>query len=733
MSNPSEDSNHRILVVDDNPSIHEDFRKILCPAKSRVGASLANLSAELFDDAPEQKSPTAFHMDSAFQGQEALAKIQAAERAGCPYSLAFMDVRMPPGWDGVQTISQIWKEYPHIQVVICTAYSDYSWAQILDKLGETDNLVILKKPFDNVEVLQLAHTLTRKWALNRQATARLADLDDMVRRRTQELTKANEHLQSEIQRRSMMESALRESEERFHKAFETVPVACVIRPLDTGRYLDVNECFAALSGYSKEEILGKTPEELRLLVAPERYAQLIESLRDGSRVRDVEVDIRKKNGQVRHVVESIELLRLGDRTCLLAVLQDVTERRVLEDQLRQAQKMEAVGQLAAGVAHDFNNLLTVIQGYASLQLAKSALESDIAKAFTQVKLASERASALTRQLLAFSRKQVVQRKTFGLCGTLSGMKSMLSRILGETIRLECRCDATSSWVNGDESSLEQVILNLAVNARDAMAQGGDLSLAVDCIAVTPDQAGSQPDKYAGDFVRLTVSDKGSGMDTQTLSRIFEPFFTTKPIGRGTGLGLSTVYGIVKQHCGWVEVETKLGQGSTFRVFLPAVEPPAQSSPQADTPKPQAAQLHPNEAILVVEDEERVREYISSALTGHGYQVVSAGSANEALSHWKTLTCKVRLLITDVVMPGGMSGALLAERLLGLQPDLQVIYTSGYSPDHAAHGDVLTEGLNFLAKPFNQDQLLETVHQALVGTNISAELLPPLNRTGLGPQ
>src|SRR5690348_7801624 len=255
MTNLAEPSSNRILVVDDNPSIHDDFRKILCPAKSRVGASLANLSAELFDEAPGQRAATLFDMESAFQGQEALVKIQTAEQEGRPYSLAFMDVRMPPGWDGVQTISQIWKEYPHIQVVICTAYSDYSWAQILDELGETDNLVILKKPFDNVEVLQLAHTLTRKWALTRQASARLADLDDMVRRRTHELTEANEHLQSEIQRRSIMESALRESEERFHKAFETVPVACVIRPLETGRYLDVNECFVRLCGYSRQEIL----------------------------------------------------------------------------------------------------------------------------------------------------------------------------------------------------------------------------------------------------------------------------------------------------------------------------------------------------------------------------------------------------------------------------------------------------------------------------------------------
>ena len=540
MTNPSEPSSNRILVVDDNPSIHDDFRKILCPAKSRVGASLANLSAELFDEAPDQKAATLFNMDSAFQGQEALVKIQAAEQEGRPYSLAFMDVRMPPGWDGVRTISQIWKEYPHIQVVICTAYSDYSWAQILDELGETDNLVILKKPFDNVEVLQLAHTLTRKWSLNRQANARLADLDEMVRRRTQELTEANECLQNEIQRRSMMESALRESEERFHKAFETVPVACVIRPLDTGRYLDVNECFARLAGYSKEEILGKTPEELRLLVAPERYEQLIQSLRGGHRVRDIEVEIRKKSGQIRQVVESIELLKLGERTCLLAVLQDVTNHRVMEGQLRQAQKMEAVGQLAAGVAHDFNNLLTVIQGYASLQLAKSTLESDIAKAFTQVKLASERASALTRQLLAFSRKQVVQRKPCELQATLLGLKSMLSRILGETIRLECLFDPTPLWVNGDESGLEQVILNLSVNARDAMPQGGELSLALGRTTISAAQAAGQPDKRPGDFGPLTVSDKGCGMDSQTLSRIFEPFFTTKPIGRGTGLGLSTV-------------------------------------------------------------------------------------------------------------------------------------------------------------------------------------------------
>lgn len=720
MSNPAELSNHRILVVDDNPSIHEDFRKILCPTRGRAGESLASLSADLFDeDVPQQgRSSAVFGVDSAFQGQEALAMIQTAEKQEQPYSLAFMDVRMPPGWDGIETISRIWKEYPHIQVVICTAYSDYSWAEILHELGESDNLVILKKPFDNVEVLQLAHTLTKKWALNRQASARLADLDEIVRRRTRELTEANENLQAEIQRRSIMESALRESEERFHKAFETVPVACVIRPLDTGCYLDANECFVRLCGYSKEEILGKTPEELGLLVDPERYAQLMQLVRNGQRVRDSEMLLRQKCGKVRQVLESMEPLKLGERSCLLAVLQDITDQRLLEGQLRQAHKMEAVGQLAAGVAHDFNNLLTVIQGYAGMQLAKIALDSDVAKAFTQVKLASERASSLTRQLLAFSRKQVVQKKPFDARATLLGMKSMLSRVLGETIQLECDGGTAELWIRGDESSLEQVIMNLAVNSRDAMPEGGKLSLSTRRTAVSAAEAAGHPQKQAGEFVLLAVSDSGCGMDSQTLSRIFEPFFTTKPIGRGTGLGLSTVYGIVKQHGGWVEVDSQVDKGTHFRVLLPAAEPPQAPGSSQERPQHIPARLGPDEAILVVEDEDSVREYIASALIDHGYRVLHANSAAEALANWKSFDCKVRLLVTDMVMPNGVSGSVLAERLRCLQPELKIVYTSGYARETWHNGDPLTEGINFLAKPFTREHLLETVHHALIAAALA---------------
>jgi two-component system cell cycle sensor histidine kinase/response regulator CckA len=721
MNNQAQPSNHRILIVDDNPSIHEDFRKILCPIRGQAGSSLASLAAELFEDDSQDKPPLVpFQMDSAFQGQEALAKIQEAEQSGNPYSLAFMDVRMPPGWDGVETISRIWKQYPHIQVVICTAYSDYSWAEILKQLGETDNLVILKKPFDNVEVLQISHTLTKKWALSRQVNARLADLDEMVQRRTLELTEANEQLHREIRRRSLMESALRESEERFQKAFEAVPVACVIRPLDTGRYLDVNQCFARLTGYSKEEILDKTPDELNLLVEPETYAALVHSLRSGKRVRDAEVEIRRKDGEHRQTLESIELLRLGEQTCLLAVIEDVTQRKLLEGQLRQAQKMEAVGQLAAGVAHDFNNLLTVIQGYASLQLAKSTLDADVAKAFTHVKLASERASALTRQLLAFSRKQVVQCRPLDLSTTVQKMKSMLGRILGETIQLECPGDSIAFWISADEANLEQVIMNLAVNARDAMPKGGKLSLDISRLQVSAAQANGHPDKSAGQFVVLSVTDTGCGMDPATLSRIFEPFFTTKPIGRGTGLGLSTVYGIIKQHAGWLEVDSRVGRGTTFRVFLPASAAATTPEAQQSDPKPIKAQLAAGETILVVEDEAQVREYMVSALVSHGYAVVQAASGAEALTKWPDHGCNIRLLVTDMIMPGGVSGPMLAQRLMRNSPELRVIYTSGYAPDPGAGGNhhTLVENLNFMPKPFTQERLVQTVRNALNAGRIS---------------
>jgi PAS domain S-box-containing protein len=728
MKNQPEPLIHRILVVDDNPSIHADFRKILCPTRSQSSAAVASLAEELFGAPPEDRPAGRFELDSAFQGQQALAMVHAAEQAGRPYSLAFMDVRMPPGWDGIETITQIWKEHPQIQVVICTAYSDYSWDEMVKKLGETESMVILKKPFDNVEVLQLAHTLTKKWAVTRQAGARMADLDRMVQQRTEELLKANQELQKEIQRRSLIESALRESEERFHRAFETVAVPLAIRPLDTGRYLDVNQSFVELCGYNKAEILGKTPEELNLLGDSAAYQEDIQTLRNGKKVRNVELAIRRPSGEIRQTLISISLLRLGDQSCLLAALQDVTEQKQLESQLRQSQKMEAIGLLAAGIAHDFNNLLTIIQGYASLQLARATLDEDIAEAFTEVKQASERAAALTRQLLAFSRQQKVQRRPLDLGTAINQIQSMLSRSLGETVRLQCQLTPNLPSICMDATDLDQVIMNLAVNARDAMPEGGKLSISASLATVAAAEAAGHPEKHQGDFVVLTVADTGLGMNPQTLSHIFEPFFTTKPIGRGTGLGLSSVYGIIKQHGGWVEVESQPGVGSTFRVFLPATKEAPQPLPApSQTAHPEPGSNQPRDVIFVVEDESEVREFVTMVLSSQGYRVIQAVTGLEAIRKWKDLDHRVQLLFTDIVMPDGVSGTMLAQQLLQLDLDLKVVYTSGYSPQAECNGQVLREGVNFLPKPFTRDDLLTIVQNALGSRNSAA--VPVL--TGVG--
>ncbi|HVV73045.1 MAG TPA: response regulator, partial [Verrucomicrobiae bacterium] len=712
--NPNPEQSHsRILVVDDNPSIHEDFRKILCCKTSESSSSIGTLVEEVFGDRFEPRAEAIFEMESAFQGQEALSKVQAAESEGRPFSLAFVDVRMPPGWDGVETVKHIWKEFPHIQVVMCTAYSDYSWEQILRSLGRTDSLVILKKPFDNVEVLQLAHTLTEKWVLTQKAAARMADLDRLVLQRTQELVDANQKLHDEVERRGAVEAALRESEERFRLAFDTVAVPVALCELESGRCLDVNQSFLALTGYEKGEILQHALGSLSVMVDPARFGNLIEDLSRGRRVHNEEVTIRTRGGSVRQTLACVELLKLGARTCWLGAFQDVTEQRKLESQLRQAQKMEAVGQLAAGVAHDFNNLLTIIHGYASLQLAKTTLETDVAKAFTQVKAASERAAALTRQLLSFSRQQIMQRKPLEIGAAINRTQAMLSRTLGETIQLECSSSPNLPWIQADETSLDQVIMNLAVNARDAMPNGGKVTISAERAIFTREQVSSDSGRRAGDFVVLSVIDNGCGMDAQTLCRIFEPFFTTKPIGRGTGLGLSTVYGILKQHEGWVEVDSALGRGTTFRAYFPSITVTPRRDRSASGPKAPKLADSPaqGDSILVVEDEPEVLEFVTMALEEEGYRVVHAASGREALSKWSSISGKIQLLLTDVVMPGGLNGNKLADELIKLKPGLRVIYTSGYTQESLL-GEKTDPSFSVLPKPFTHEALVAAVRAAL---------------------
>jgi two-component system, cell cycle sensor histidine kinase and response regulator CckA len=701
----SQPHNHRVLIIDDNPSIHEDFRKILGPADAKLAEQLDATEASLFGDQAGASSAQNFRIDSAFQGQEGLEKVRAACAEGAPYAVAFVDVRMPPGWDGIETISRIWKEFPDLQIVICTAYSDYSWDEIAKSVGNTDKMLVLKKPFDNVEVLQMAHALSKKWQLTQMGRKQMEELDALVNQRTAELRAANARLTGEVAERAAAEEALRRSEERFSKAFHSSPVPMAIQRPEGKACLDANISFLELVGASREAVLAgsttfwadeSTPTVLRQELAA-RHA-----------VRNLAATIRTTYEETREVLVAAENLELGNAPYHLLILQDITDRVRLENELRQAQKMEAVGRLAAGVAHDFNNILTVILGNTSTQLRNPRLDKKLTCSLTQVQRAAERATALTRQLLAYSRKQIIQRRPLALNEVVEQTVAMLRRLIGEHIALDMQLAPDLPPIFADPSNVEQVIMNLALNARDAMPDGGKLTLATTRVEIDKASRARNPESQLGRYICLAVRDTGYGMDAATVGRIFEPFFTTKDPGHGTGMGLATVYGVLKQHGGWIEVDTAPGRGTTIRTFFPlskegfvAASAKSESLPTESTPINDTT-------ILVVEDEEMLREFVSEALGTLGYHVLSAANGRDALNVWAEHRDEIDLLLTDVVMPESISGRQLAHTLIQDKPNLKVIFTSGYSSELFGSEFEREKEHLFLAKPYLPDRLAQTV-------------------------
>jgi signal transduction histidine kinase/CheY-like chemotaxis protein len=382
----------------------------------------------------------------------------------------------------------------------------------------------------------------------------------------------------------------------------------------------------------------------------------------------------------------------------------------LEEQLRQSQKMESVGQLAAGVAHDFNNMLTIIQGHSSALLAKPSLPSELLEPVQAVFFAAERAAGLTRQLLMFSRKNIMQPQPLDLRETVGNTSKLLGRLLGETVALEFHSPAELPSVQGDPGMIEQVVMNLAVNARDAMPHGGTLTVEIEPMAIDAAYAERRPDARPGNFLRLRVTDTGTGMNAATLGRIFEPFFTTKEVGKGTGLGLATVYGIVKQHEGWIEVNSELGKGTTFDVFFPTSEQMA--VPGAKESAANAPVTGGDETILIVEDEEILREMARDILKDCGYHLLEASTGREALELWRERASDIDLLLTDMVMPEGISGVDLAERLLADRPDLKIIFTSGYTSSEINAEMLARSQARFLQKPYSHTTLARTVRDCL---------------------
>jgi nitrogen-specific signal transduction histidine kinase/ActR/RegA family two-component response regulator len=390
--------------------------------------------------------------------------------------------------------------------------------------------------------------------------------------------------------------------------------------------------------------------------------------------------------------------------------QDISDRLQLEHQLRQVQKMEAVGQLAAGIAHDFNNLLTIIQGHASLHRNAPGISREVANSLGQISTAAECAAELTRKLLTFSRRNMVRPKVIKLNDTIKKLGGMLHRLLGERVDLVTQFTPKLDSIFADPTSIEQVLMNLTLNGRDAMPDGGTITVGTSNVTFGEDATSHNPDARPGDYVCLSVTDTGTGMDDATRHRIFEPFFTTKELNKGTGMGLATVYGIVKQHGGWIEVDTELGKGSTFRVLIPVTTRTATSQTEAH---PESVAADGDHTILVVEDDAVVRSLVVEVLTSYNYKVIEAENGDAAIERWPQFKEEVDLLLTDMVMPGEANGLAVARHCKSSKPDLKVIYTSGYSSELFGSDVQLEDGVNYLPKPYFCGKLTAIIRKALV--------------------
>ncbi len=517
------------------------------------------------------------------------------------------------------------------------------------------------------------------------------------------------HVRDVIERRAA-EMALRSSETLFRSVWENSVDGMRLTD-ENGMIVAVNTAFCKLVGMTQEQLEGKS---FNIVYEPGMDWEAMkrchrESFLAGRVKEKIEKQCKLHDG--REVVFEItdSFVESGGKPrLLLSLFRDVSLHKRLEEQLRQSQKMEAIGQLAGGVAHDFNNILTIILGHATL-LTMSPLDAKAQMSAAQIKQASERAAGLTRQLLAFGRKQIVNQRPMDLNRVVGGMTEMLGRLLGEDIALQLNFSGEPSVVEADPTMLEQVLLNLAVNSRDAMPRGGRLAIRIAHCEIDTAYIRKYVEATQGRYVCLSHTDTGSGIPPENLARIFEPFFTTKELGKGTGLGLATVYGIVKQHKGWIEVESEINQGTTFKIYLPATE--------AEVPTPEATEtqmrsLGGTETVLVVEDERDLREIITRTLNRHGYRVFQAVDGHNALQIWNEYKDQIDLVFTDVIMPGGLNGRELAERLWIERPLLKVIFSTGYGADALGKDFKLDPELNFLPKPYLPHALARLVRRCL---------------------
>lgn len=713
--------NRRILVIDDNRAIHTDFRKILGPSSTAADALLADEEILFGNSTPQAVS---CEIDAASQGAEGLAMVQQAMAEGRPYSMAFVDVRMPPGWDGIETTRRIWDVCPDLQIVICTAFSDCSWSDMQEQIKPRDRLLILKKPFDTVEVLQLADALTEKWRLQHESRGQLHDLEERVRLRTQELessrlaamnmmeeavrNRENERQACEILRLEMAERG--KLEERFREQaalLDKTRDAIVVRNLEH-RITYWNKGAEHIYGWTAEEVIGhKASELLYREVAPfERACAAV--VRNGEWKGELhEVN---KSGAPLLIDGRCTLLRdtAGQPHGILAINTDITEKKKLEQQFLRAQRMDSIGTLAGGIAHDLNNALTPI--LMSIELLKLQERDQRRMSVLQnIESSAKRGAGMVRQLLSFASGVEGKQLAVQVGHLLKEIEKFANETFLKTIQVRSEIPADLWTVKGDPTQLHQVLLNLCVNARDAMPGGGALKLSACNLMIDEHYVGLNGEGEPGPYIVIQVEDTGTGMPPDVIERIFEPFFTTKELGKGTGLGLSTSLGIIKNHGGFVRVYSEVGKGTQFRVHLPS-----QAVHEDDTAAPVHLELPRGngELVLVVDDESDVRQITRQTLEAFGYRVLLAADGAEATALYAARKQDISAVLTDMMMPI-MDGPAAIQVLIRINPDVRIIAASGLNANGMEAKAVNAGVKHFIPKPYTAETLLKTLCGMLV--------------------
>jgi PAS domain S-box-containing protein len=701
--------NNRVLIVDDNRAIHSDFRKILC-ANESGGKELEGIEAALFESPAIDHSPT-YEIDSAYQGEEALAMVEKACAEGRPYAMAFMDVRMPPGWDGVETTAKIWKVHADMQIVLCTAYSDYSWDEMFSKLAHSDRLLILKKPFDGVEVMQIAAALTEKYRLLLESRNRVSLLESKVEQRTKVLQKTNEHLQAQIWERQRATEALRESEERYQLLFRENPLPMWVVDIKTLRFLAANAAAVRDYGYSEQEILGMS---VKNFYCPEDIPDLTQRFSEPEvrkAINGLIVKHRKKDGSIISAEISSRFIIFDGKEARLVLANDITERKKLEAQFLRAQRMEGIGTLATGMAHDLNNILApILISAGTLRWGLSQEEQE--KAISRIEVSVKRGAGIIQQVLTFGRGMNGERAALQAGEVVNEVVRIIGQTFPKDIVVHSHVDEGLWTVIGDRTQVYQIVLNLCVNARDAMSKGGTLTVRARNITLAESRPALPAPVQPGPYVLLQVSDTGCGIGAEDRERIFDPFFTTKGVGKGTGLGLSTVLGIVKSHHGAIMVESELHKGTSFRVLLPASSEVVKNIIPFEPPPLPGGK---GEAVLIVDDEPEIISGMKALLESRNYRVLIAKNGMEALAVMKRNGAEISLIVTDIMMPE-MDGVEMIRALRKLYPRLHVIASSGLGGEQT--GSPRAQELEalgvetFLAKPYSVDILLKTLDSIL---------------------